>query len=80
MKNQIRCHRPRRLISDILITESTDIMTTTRGKRILISFRSQKECVESKLDGYTDSHSDNSAHQHMRSDPGIFAKRGWGGA
>ena len=32
------------------------IMCTTRGERKSISIRCQKECVESKLDGQTDSH------------------------
>ena len=32
------------------------IMCTTRGECRLISIRCQKECVESKLDGQTDSH------------------------
>ena len=41
------------------------VMCTTRGDRRLISNRCQKECVESKIDGQTDSHSDNSAHEQV---------------
>ena len=33
-------------------------MCTTRGERRLISIRCQKECLENKLDGQTDLHSD----------------------
>ena len=40
-------------------------MCTTRGERRLISFRCQKECVESKLDGQTDSHSVYSANPRV---------------
>ena len=38
------------------------VMCTTRGERRLISIRCQKECVESKYDGQTDTHSEYSAH------------------
>ena len=34
----------------------------THGERRLISIQCQKECLENKLDGQTDSHSDNSSH------------------
>ena len=37
-------------------------MCTTRGERRLISNRCQKECVESKLDGQTDSQRDYSTY------------------
>ena len=38
------------------------VMCTTHGERRLISIRCQKECLESKLDGQTGPHSDNSAN------------------
>ena len=34
------------------------VVCTTHGERKLISIRCQKECLESKLDGHTDVHSD----------------------
>ena len=37
-------------------------MCTTHGERSLISAQCQKEFVESKLNGKTDSHSDYRAH------------------
>ena len=37
-------------------------MCTSSGERRSISIPCQKECLESKLDGWTDSHSDDSAH------------------
>ena len=37
-------------------------MWTARGKRRLISIRCQKGCVESKLNGQMNSHSDYIAH------------------
>ena len=37
------------------------VMCTTHGVRRLISIRCQKECLESKFDGQTNSHNDHSA-------------------
>ena len=41
------------------------VMCMTRGEHRLISIQCQKECVESKLDGQPDVHSDYSAHMRV---------------
>ena len=46
----------------MLTKNQLDVMCTTHGERSLVSIRCQKECLESKLDGQTLSHSDNSLY------------------
>ena len=46
----------------ILYEFQLPVMCTTHGERRLISIRCQKECLESKLEGQMDSHSDYSAN------------------
>ena len=45
-------------LGDDCIDNQLTVMCTTRGERRLIRIRCQKECVESILNGQTDSHSD----------------------
>ena len=54
-----------------LINQLT-VMCTTRSERTLSSIRYQKECVESNMDGQTDSHSNYSAHLRVVPSLNIF--------